>query len=397
MMQENNVPMEKRLKIAVLVRRFITTGGMERYCVEVTRRLAQRHEVHVFAQDWEWNGPEKIIFHRVPCRIRKPNYINQILFSRFVKRLANDSFDIIHSHERVTLFDALTVHCPCFRTYIQEERSLIRRFGIWLSIALSPRKFAYILLEKKQFSMKKGRMLIAVSRKMQKNVQSCYSIPDNYFGIAFPGVNEEFFVEDHENRIRESSRADLGINKHETVLLFVGNEFERKGLDALLKGFSLVAGSNVRLLIAGKGEKKKKYARMAKSLGIEEKVVFLGLVKDIKSIYFSSDIFILPTISEPAGMAPMEAMAAGLPVIVSSRHYSGCAEHINEKQAVILEKPEDPHEIANAILDLMDKEKRKTTGEAGRALAAQFTWDRTTEETINVYNRIIEERSIEVS
>jgi hypothetical protein len=51
---------EKRLKIAVLVRRFVTTGGMERYCVEVTRRLAREHDVHVFAQESAYEFPEPI-------------------------------------------------------------------------------------------------------------------------------------------------------------------------------------------------------------------------------------------------------------------------------------------------------------------------------------------------
>src|SRR4030066_1438280 len=143
-------PPQKRLKIAILVRNFIKTGGMERYCVEVTRRLALRHDVHVFAQEWRWDGDEKITFHRIPKFLTKPSFLNLLLFSYFTHKKIDNSFDIIHSHERVTHFDALTVHCPCFRTYITDEESPLKRMLIWLAIALSPRKMAYLWLVNRQ-------------------------------------------------------------------------------------------------------------------------------------------------------------------------------------------------------------------------------------------------------
>jgi UDP-glucose:(heptosyl)LPS alpha-1,3-glucosyltransferase len=379
----------KRLKIAVLVRRFVTTGGMERYCVEVTRRLAQKNEVHVFAEEWTWDGDEEITFHKIPIFLRKPSFLNLLIFSYLTARSIDDSFDIIHSHERVTHFDALTVHCPCFRTYITEEKNALKRIIKWLAVGVSPRKIAYLWLEDRQFKYKRNRLLLAVSEKIKKNVLENYALPEDYLSLAFPGVDEDLTSEEYSTEQRETEREKLGIGKDDLVILFVGTEFKRKGLDSLLRGFSRIAGPGVRLVIAGGGERKRRYRRLVNNLGIKKNVMFLGLIKDMKKIYAVSDIYVLPTLSEPAGMAPLEAMAAGIPTIISSSIYAGSAEHIKNGEALILNFPDQPGEVAEALSRLLDKNLRADIGAKGRELAKGLTWDKTTQETLAVYHRIM--------
>ncbi|MBN1626662.1 MAG: glycosyltransferase family 4 protein [Deltaproteobacteria bacterium] len=386
--------LKKRLKIAILVRRFITTGGMERYCVEVARRLALQHDVHVFAQEWSWNGDEKITFHEIPKFFERPSFLNLLLFSYFTRKYIDESFDIIHSHERVTYFDTLTVHCPCFRTYITEQKGWLKRVIIWFSIALSPRKMAYLWLEKKQCTYMKNRLLIAVSNKVKKNVQVNYLLPDDYFGLAYPGVDSGMIKKESDDKNRENTRSKLGISKSDLVILFVGTEFRRKGLDPLLKGFALITRTrpDMRLVVAGGGEQKR-YVRLAGELGIEDYVLFLGLVNDIENLYGMSDIFILPTLLDPAGMAPIEAMAAGVPTIISSAKYAGSAENIKNEEALILENPDNPQEIADSLAMLMEENFRMNLGLKGRQLAERLTWEKTTEDTMAVYHRILKLKS----
>jgi UDP-glucose:(heptosyl)LPS alpha-1,3-glucosyltransferase len=380
---------EKRLKIAVLVRRFVTTGGMERYCVEVTRRLAREHDVHVFAQEWAYEFPEPITFHKVPRYIVKPNYINQLFFSYYTSKKVDDSFDIIHSHERVTRFDILTVHCPCFRTYIAEEKNIFKKALIWLSIITSPRNTAYVWHEKLQFAFYEKRKLIAVSEKVKKNVQYCYPLPDEYFGIAFPGVDPDLMRGNDRKDVSVAFRKQHNISQDDLFILFVGTDFERKGLESLLKGFKLVTKPGIRLLIAGGGEKHQKYYNMVEDLGLSGSVNFLGLVSDMGSVYSASDIFILPTLNEPAGMAPVEAMAAGLPVIISSSEYAGCAEQIKDHEAVFIDDPCSPVEIADSLRSLFNEERRKELGKRGQKLSEKLTWEKTVEDTLSVYQEII--------
>lgn len=96
---------KKQLKIAVIIKRFISTGGAEKYALEVTRRLALLHEVHVFAQEWAFSGKENITFHKIPRVLHKPTWLNHLLFSHLTSKAVGDGFDIVHSHEKVTRFD----------------------------------------------------------------------------------------------------------------------------------------------------------------------------------------------------------------------------------------------------------------------------------------------------
>lgn len=385
----STAPPKERLKIAVLIRRFILTGGAERYAVEVTRRLAREHDVSVFAQEWSFEGKEKIAFNKIPRPFKKPGFLNQLLFSFFTRRSLDDSFDIVHTHERVCQFDVLTVHCPCFRSIVTRHKSRLRRFFVWLSVSLSPRKMAYLWLEKRQFTQDGKRLWIAVSENVKSNIQANYPLPDECFGIVYPGVDSHLTTEGDIAENRKQLRSKLGIEKDDLVILFVGTEFKRKGLDALLEGFSLLPRSGIKLVIAGEG-RADRYLSAAKDLGIEKDVIFLGLVEKIEEAYAISDVYILPTLSDPAGMAPLEAMMCGVATIISCDKYAGIAECIKDQEAVILDNPHDPSEIADSLNRLLNGDMRKRLAKKGRLLAERMTWEKTAADTLSVYQKVLE-------
>ncbi|UCG11365.1 MAG: glycosyltransferase family 4 protein [Deltaproteobacteria bacterium] len=378
----------QRLKIAVLIRRFVTTGGAERYAVEVARRLAVKHDVHVFAQEWELDGNENIVFHEIPKFFTKPRFLNQLIFSYFTRRAVDESFDIVHTHERVTSFDVLTVHCHCFRSILTERGGFWGQMWTWLSVSISPRKMAYLWLEKRQFSHHQERMLVAVSENIKRDVQTYYPLPDEYFGIAYPGVDLVRIENTEDENRRKILRTELGLGEDDVVILFVGTEFKRKGLDALLQGFARLDRSDMKLIIAGGGEQKD-YIKMASGLNIEQDVIFLGLVKEMTEIYVISDIYVLPTLCDPAGMAPLEAMSLGVPTIMSSSEFAGISEHITD-EALILADPRNASEIADAISKLMNEELRMELSEKGCKFVKNFTWQRTTEDTLSIYFKVLE-------
>ena len=383
----------QRFKIAFLIKRFVTTGGAERYAMEVARRIALQHEVHVFAQEWAYEGKEQITFHRIPRFFMKPSWLNQLLFSYFCSKLADSAFDILHSHEKVTRFDVMTIHSPCFRSFITQHRSPYRRFAIRLSTPFSPRKLAWLWLEKRQFAPSRERLFIAVSKNVQSNVQANYSLPDECFRIAYPGVNTQILRNVDAKTRWNTLRSKFALTAEDLVILFVGTEFKRKGLDALLKGFARIPYSKAKLLVAGGGGGKiQKYKRLAENLGLRNHVVFLGLVKNVEELYALSDAFILPTLSDPSPMAPIEAMAFGLPTAMSCSEYSGAAEHIRSGEALILSNPRDPNEIADCLLKLMDADFRAKLGPRGQALAAGLTWEATAANTLSVYEEVVRKK-----
>jgi len=260
-------------------------------------------------------------------------------------------------------------------------------------VALSPLRIAYLWLEKKQFAYDPKRLLIAVSENVKKNVQMNYSLPPQAFRIAYPGVDRDLAIKGSNPIDRELQRDKLGIAREDLMILFVGTEFKRKGLDALLEGFARIADPNLKLVIAGEGGgTKKEYIRLAKNLGLENETRFLGLVEDVEKIYAAADIYILPTLSDPFGMAPFEAMAFGIATIMSSSEFAGGAELIKQGEALILQDPRDPAEIAEALRKLTNKDLRSEVGEMGRRVAENLTWERTTEVTLNAYYDILNKK-----
>jgi UDP-glucose:(heptosyl)LPS alpha-1,3-glucosyltransferase len=384
---------QKKLKIAVLIRDFVSTGGAEKYALEVTRRLALDHDVHVFAQDWSFDGKEKITFHRIPRFFIKPSFLNQLLFSYFTHRSVDPSFDIIHTYERVSHFDVFTIQSSCFRSLITRQKSFWRRMLVWLSVFISLRKMAYLWLEKKQFAYDKGRLLIAVSENIKKNVQDNYPLPDESFRLAYTAVDSNIAKKGGDNNRQKELRPKFGIAENDLVFLFVGTEFKRKGLDALLKAAASIPRSNIKLVVAGGGGGKlKEYTKLAEKLGLGDDIIFLGLVRDVEELYAISDVYILPTLSDPCPLSPLEAMASGVATIMSCSKYAGTAELIKNGEALILEDPKDSQEIASALHRLMDESYREELKEKGRRLAEELTWERTTEDTLSTYYEVLERK-----
>lgn len=180
------------------------------------------------------------------------------------------------------------------------------------------------------------------------------------------------------------------------VVLFVGaltRWHAYKGLDNLIRAFSTVAGKDpdARLLVVGGGELAAANAELAKSLGIWNKVTFAGTVPDalLPSYYAACDLFVLPSRdrSEGYGLALLEAMATGKPVIGSQ--VGGIPEVINNGVTGLLVSPNQPVELATAILALLsDGRRRLSLGAKARQYAEENDWRRVAAAVAVLYGEI---------
>ena len=362
------------MKIALLIRRYLTTGGAERYAVEVARRLARQHEVHVFAHEFEGEAAGNIFFHRVPRPFRKPAFVSQWWFAWWTARHVR-GFDVVHTHERALCFDVMHVHSGTFVGGLfgatPEQRK--NPFRVWLKILTEPRVPAYWLLEKKHYRPQPDRSWIAVSQMIQREVQQFYPISNDRFSVAHPGTD---LPTNNLAKTRKIWREKLSVADDETLLLFVGSEFRRKGLDALVAALARLKDKPVKLVVVGGGDAEP-YRQQAAALQVGEKIRWAGLVKNTPDYYAAADIFVLPTLSDAGPMSPLEAMAHGCPAIFSCATYAGMAEMITDGEAILLNDPKDAVEIAGVVEKLMNPATREGFIRKGRALAKKLTWDRT--------------------
>jgi glycosyltransferase involved in cell wall biosynthesis len=177
-------------------------------------------------------------------------------------------------------------------------------------------------------------------------------------------------------------------------LLSVGVLQPRKNLPRLVRAYNRIArGIPHRLVLVGK----EGWAGEALQQAISEappgrEPIFTGYVPDadLPALYAGADLFVYPSLYEGFGLPPLEAMACGTPVITSNT--SSLPEVVGD--AGVMVDPLDTEALADAIVSLLNDERRRNElAEAGPKRAAQFTWDRTARETVEVYRRVFEANS----
>jgi len=374
----------KKLRIAMLIRHFNPSGGgAERYCVELTKQLSKHHEVHLFAQTI-LECPPEVTPHTIPLLIKRPRYINQLLFSWQTYITTHKKFDIIHSHDMVTHADIYTLHVPCVKTRWTQTIGW-KKWLKWATIIVNPRLLSYLWLERKQLEHKSGKQLIAVSEFLARNIHYNYPNLKIALTLAYPGIHPRSSQPDSSNN---SFKEDLNIAEKSFVILFIANDFKKKGLQSLIDAIQRVNNKNVHLVIAGNG----KIDTINIPAKIHDNVHNLGVIKDLGSLYIQSDILVHPTRVDTYGMVVLEAMSHRLPVIVSNKKYCGFSEHLEDSNhALILNNPHNAQEISEKILLLYNHpDVRKEIALSGWKKSQTITWEGTARSTLDAYEHCIQ-------
>lgn len=383
--------MKPRLRIAILTRNFDPMGGgAERYAVALAERLAARHEVHVFAQHIAHPAPS-LTYHRLPA-LKKPRWLNQLLFAYLAHRRTRGGFDIVHAHENGWAGDVQTVHVRPMRHNLLGGIRGLRRGLRWLKIATSPRLATYLWLERSRFSPCPGRKVVAVSATLREEVATSYPESAACLAVIPPGVA----LPDKPPAQAEARQA-LGLPEGFPLLLFVANDLARKGLDTALQALrDTTPALPLRphlAVVGGNPGQIEHYRRLAATLGLEGQVHFLGPQRAMSMVYAAADLLIHPTREDTFGMVVLEAMAHGLPVVVSRAPWCGLAADLGEKEAWLLDHPDDAQALAQAIQSLLtDEALRARLAQNGPVVAARYAWDDIAKRHEALYRELLEAR-----
>tara|TARA_B100000686_G_scaffold354818_1_gene467429 strand:- start:1158 stop:2288 length:1131 start_codon:yes stop_codon:yes gene_type:complete len=374
------------MKIAIVRQKYVPYGGAERFSSELIHQLAAKgNDVHVFANQWESESFHNITIHSV--KTQTTNSAQRVLsFNRAVKnKLSEEYFDLVQSHERTVCQDIYRAGDGCHIEWLRMRKRCYPIKGFfWF---LNPFHKCILKIERQIFAPENHKKIIAISEMVKKNIQRHYKVPDKDIIVIYNGVDLKRFRPEKKGELYHSVRESLGIPKEATTILTVGSGFERKGLKFLLRSFKYLEARNWRLIVIGKGNWPF-YSRYAPR-NFRNHLIYLPPVHNLEKFYAASDAFILPSIYEPFGNVHLEALASGLPVIVS--RFSGAAELISHNiNGMILENPADPKEIAKHLNYLKDPKTRESMGHHGRKLAEQFPIEKNTEKMLQLYKNILD-------
>ena len=207
-------------------------------------------------------------------------------------------------------------------------------------------------------------LTVCVSGSVERHTRLCSHVPPQRLSVIPNGIDCERFA-----RAAPADRLVLGIDPHMPTLLFVGRLDPVKDLTTLLDAMGhLPEHCPAQLLIVGDGPDRARLEQRSIRLGLTGRVRFLGYRDDVPAILKAADIFVMPSLWEGFGLAALEAMAAGLPVIASRT--SGLAELVLPGQTGLLVPSRDIPALAAAIVRLVqDAPLRERLGVAGQTRA----------------------------
>lgn len=177
-----------------------------------------------------------------------------------------------------------------------------------------------------------------------------------------PGVGVDISRIKNTKVDKQAYKKSIGIPEDCVMLLSVGEMIERKNHEVIIRALGKLQNKNIYYVICGKGPLKEHLENLAKELGLSENVVFLGFRRDIPELCNTADISAFPSRIEGLGLAGIEAMAAGVPLVSSNVH--GILDYVIDGKTGYACNPEDVDGFANAISKLAtDKELRENMRE----------------------------------
>lgn len=370
-------------KIAVVVPKYGLVGGGERFASEITGRLARNEdfEIHVLANRWVSNS-DRIKFHKIPI-IRFPRFLRPLSFAWFANRIiTRGNFDLVHTHEWIPKGDVFSVHSVPHAGWVRDVRKKL--FSLF--------DCARIAVERRAIRDGKSSCFLPVSTIAMEAFRREYATLPGKWQVLAPGVDVERFSTPDRAACRADIRGRYGIGTSDTLLLFVGMNFDVKGLDTIIaavaKARTIRPEANIRLLVVGRGDEQK-YGALAQALGVDQAVTFAGTQVDgLERYYRAADMFIMLSKFDTFGMVVLEAMAAGLPVIVSSN--VGAKDLVEEGiNGYILSAPKDADTAAVQIVRLSDKTLREMMGAAAAQTAAMHDWEKLAERMEHFYQEAL--------
>ncbi len=366
-------------RVAILVERLGTYGGTEGFA----RRLAQALSGRGIAVDMicgrqETDPPPGVGVVRVgrPPVLR---WLKTVWFAHAAERArrrggyavtVSCANTLVQDIARVSGGPLPVFHAKSIRAWRAGLPRLLKR----LSRALSPANAAVRAIQARQFAgtgrivcvshLVRDWMAASFPALANRRLDVVYNLPDL---SRFSPADED---------ARAAARSGLGIAPGDYAVSLAGTNFMLKGVGTAIAALPLLP-PNVRLLVAG-GRNPGRFLRLARSLGVAERVRFLGRVTDMPGLYRASDLFVLPTFYDTCANAVLEARACGIPAVTTADN--GAAFFLPPHR--ILSDPADHRALARIIRSVMAE------GEAARE---PFVWPPDAAAGVEPFVRMVEE------
>jgi glycogen(starch) synthase len=295
-------------------------------------------------------------------------------YARFVlaaTRHAN--FDVIHAHDWMTYPAGLAIARHTGKPLVVHVHST--------EFDRSGEHVNQPIYDIERRGMHAASRVVAVSQLTRDIVVRRYGVPQSHVQVVYNGV-------DLNPTQRDPSK---GIRSRDKIVLYFGRITMQKGPEYFIQAAKRVLDvmDNVKFVVAGSGDMAQHMIEMAAHMGIGHKVLFTGFLRgdDIRRVFSLADLYVMPSVSEPFGIAPLEAMSHDVPALISKS--SGVSEVLTHALKVDFWDTED---MANKIIAVLRHPPlSQTLREHGTFEVRRITWDGAAQKCEKVYRDVIAE------
>lgn len=373
--------------IAIVRQRYSPFGGGEEIIRQAAELLSSDGQVDVSIVAREWNGEQSEEVKFVRCN---PPYwgrfLRELTFCLRASSLARNHFDILQSHERVPGAHVYRAGDGVYRNWVRNYLRVMPPWRRWVA-RCSPFHLLLLTLERRMYHAPELRAVIANSQMVADEIAQEFPHVKGRVHVIWNGVDCSRFSPELRGRHRHEVLGRHGLRENQRVAVFLGSGWIRKGLITAIYALGAMP-DDVRLLVVGHDKRRGQFERVVRQLGLGDRVVFAGPRRDPEAYLGCADALVLPSLYDAMPNSVLEAMAVGIPVVVSS--HTGAAHLVKLGHCGEVCDPFERDEWGPALERALDQDARQRWGDAARAVALQHTMERMASEWLALYRTLID-------
>jgi UDP-glucose:(heptosyl)LPS alpha-1,3-glucosyltransferase len=355
----------------IFVRRnFSAFGGGELILQQTMAALVARgRRVAIVSADWP-KDPSGGIEH-IPCRpsIALRPFRARAFAAAACRAVSTLGPALVQGNERMPCCDIFRAGDGVHAAYLDRRRRHETALGrAALATSLFHREL--LRLERDTFTSARLRAVIAISEMVAEDIRRHFDFPAERIHCIPNGVDLQRFRPELRRLHRAEQRARLGVAEDRPVILLVGSGFARKGLVQAMSALADMTG-DAELWVVGRDTRTGAFVAKARHLGVGQRVRFIGPSRDMLPWYGAADVLTLPSTYEPFGTVVLEAMACGLPAVVS--HDCGARELVRRFDPSLAVDSLDTRNLGAALERALGMARLPDTAALARAAASNYS------------------------
>ncbi len=345
-------------QLAFVLYKYFPFGGLQRDFLRIALECQQRGcKIRVYCMSWQGEIPAGFDVRILPAKA----LFNHVKYARFQRLwqqdVAQEPVDLVIGFNKMPGLDFYYAADACYEDKARHGRNFAYRLG--------GRYLHFAAYERAVFAADSNTQILLISALQQPLFERYYQTPQQRFHLLPPGIGRDRRAPENAAEVRAQFRQEFNLQDDDLLLVQIGSGFKTKGLDRTLKAVAALPTDlrkRTRLIVIGQDEQRP-FLVQIKALGIAKQVTILKGRDDIPRFLLGADVLIHPAYNENTGTVLLEALVAGLPVLVTD--ICGYAHYIAEANCgVVLPSPFNQSQLEQQLSKMLQEPQQRQQWQA---------------------------------